>query len=91
MVGLLGRKELPAGHGLWIQPANSVHTFFMRFSIDVVFASRENRVVRTYPSLPPFRLKPWIRGAYSLLELPTGTLASCPLQIGDQLVTEKAP
>lgn len=88
MRGLLGKKELPSGHGLWIQPGNSIHTFFMRFAIDVVFASKNNLVVRTYHSLPPFRLTPWIPGARSVLELPAGTLSLAQTEVGDQLVIE---
>jgi uncharacterized protein len=88
MIGLLGRRELPDGHGLWLKPCSSIHTFFMRFAIDVIFASEENRVVRTYAALPPFRITPWIPGARSVLELPAGTLSSRPAHVGDQLVIE---
>jgi uncharacterized membrane protein (UPF0127 family) len=54
MVGLLPRTALASGEGLWIRPATSVHTFFMRMVIDVAFVDRKGRVIKVYS-----RLKPW--------------------------------
>src|SRR5690349_15338568 len=56
MRGLLGRSELPAGHGMLINPAPSVMTYFMRFQIDVVFLDRDWRVVKIVPRLGPWRV-----------------------------------
>jgi uncharacterized membrane protein (UPF0127 family) len=91
MKGLLGRSEFPAGEGLWIEPCASIHTFFMRFPIDVLFTSTDRRVLRTYRALPPFRITPWVPGARAVLELPAGTLLDSPSEAGDQLVLESAP
>ncbi len=88
MKGLLGRKEFPKGSGLWIRPANSIHTFFMKFPIDVVFVSESEKVIRTYEALRPFRMTTLVRGARSVLELPAGALSACPTAEGDQLVFE---
>jgi uncharacterized protein len=44
LIGLLGRKKLEQGSGLWIQPSSGVHTFGMRFPIDVVALDRKLRV-----------------------------------------------
>ena len=85
MVGLLGRDHLPPGHGLLIVPCSSVHTFFMRFAIDVAFLDRDGRVVRAYGSVPPFRLLTGGRGARMALELPAGTLARTGTRAGDFL------
>ncbi len=90
MKGLLGRRELPAGHGLWIRPCKSIHTLFMGFPIDAIFVSKNECVVRTYQSLPPFRMTPFVWGARSVLELPAGALSACPTHIGDQLIFESA-
>jgi uncharacterized protein len=74
--GLLGRASLPAGQGLLIKPCKGIHTFFMKFPIDVVFLDRGNRVVALHPSLPPNRMTRIYLKAASVLELPAGTLGS---------------
>jgi uncharacterized membrane protein (UPF0127 family) len=84
-VGLLGRKELPEGRGLWIRPCKSIHTFFMRFAIDVAYVSSDGTVVKTCPRLRPFRLSMGGRGAHSVLELPAGSLERAGLKVGDRL------
>ena len=71
MRGLLGRDELPRGEGILLRPAGSVHTFFMRFPIDVVFLDRENRVVDVERELVPWRTAKR-RGAKAVLELSAG-------------------
>lgn len=84
--GLLGRAGLAEGQALWIRPSKSIHTFFMRFPIDVVYLSADGTVVKTCPRLRPFRLSTGGRGAHSVLELPPGFLDGTPLQIGEKLV-----
>jgi uncharacterized membrane protein (UPF0127 family) len=84
-VGLLGRKELGEGRGLWIRPCKSIHTFFMRFPIDVAYVSSEGTVVKTRAGLRPFRLSMGGRGAHSVLELPAGSLERAGLKVGDSL------
>jgi uncharacterized protein len=69
--GLLGRGELGAGEGLFIRPAPSVHTFFMRFPIDVVFVDGDLRVLRVVERLGPWRAA-GCRGAKAVFELPAG-------------------
>lgn len=88
MKGLLCQNELPFGHGMWITPCNSIHTFFMKFSIDVLFLSSEGKCVQIYKNVRPFRITPMIRKAHSVLELPAGTLDQSPTQLGDLLVLE---
>lgn len=84
--GLLGRSSLPTGHALWLRPCNGIHTFGMRFPIDVVVLDRELRVVAFVSDLLPNRLTKVYRHAASVLELPAGTLAGKPLAIGEQVV-----
>ncbi len=55
MKGLLGRESLESGEGLWFPHETSVHTFFMKFAIDVAFLDRKGRVVALYHSLKPWR------------------------------------
>ena len=87
--GLLGRQGLAAGEGLWLMPCRQVHTWFMRFPIDVIFLDGEQNVVGLCPILAPFRLSPYFRRARSALELAAGEAAQVGL--GDKLQYEVAP
>jgi len=89
-VGLLGRAKLPQGNALWIQgtkfiACNSIHTFFMRFAIDVLFVDRELKVKKVYRNLVPWRMTWPVNSAFSVFELPAGTLQSISVEVGDQL------
>ena len=84
MRGLLGRSSLPSGQGILLRPAASVHTFFMRFSIDVVFLDDELRVVAIAADLRPWRAA-GKRGARAVVELPEGECERRGLRVGDQL------
>ncbi len=81
--GLLGRKALSPDEGMWIIPCAMIHMFFMNFAIDAVFLDRQNRVVRIFRSLKPWRATPWVWGAYSVLELAAG--AADQISKGDAL------
>ena len=74
-VGLLQQERLQSGEGLWIYPSQAIHTFWMRFPIDVAFLDRQLRVKRVYHRLLPFRLTRFVWGSTSVLELATGVLA----------------
>jgi uncharacterized protein len=69
--GLMGRKELAPGEGLWLRPSASIHTAFMRFPIDVVFLDGNDVVIRVVDYLGPWRMA-GARGARSVLELAAG-------------------
>ena len=84
MRGLLGRRSLPSGEGLLLKPGASVHTFFMRFPIDVVFLDREGGVIAIAPELRPWRAA-GRRGARAVLELPAGECERRGLHTGDRL------
>jgi uncharacterized membrane protein (UPF0127 family) len=93
--GLLGRDGLPSGEGLWIVPCESVHTFFMRFPIDLVYVDRKLRVRKVRSGVPPWRLSACL-SAHSVVELTAGTVHATQTQAGDALefsptgpVTEK--
>jgi hypothetical protein len=85
--GLLGRDGLPDGEGLLIKPANSVHMFFMRFAIDVVFLDRDLVVRKIVEALRPWRLA-GCRGARAALELPAGTASRRGVTVGERLTLE---
>jgi len=83
MKGLLGRKTFSPQEALLIKPCNSVHTFFMRFAIDVLFLDRNNRVIMAIPALQPFRITAVYFKARSAVELPAGTIHSSKTSPGD--------
>ncbi len=89
-VGLLGRAGLAPGEALHIVPCQSVHTWFMRFAIDVLYLDRAGRVVKPVPNLRPFRYSWGGRRAHSVLELPAGTIASTGTAAGDQITIQPA-
>ena len=82
--GLLGRDGLGPGEGLWIVPCESVHTFFMRFAIDLVYLDRKHRVRKVCSAVGPWRLSACL-SAHSILELPAGVIAMTGTSKGDQL------
>jgi uncharacterized protein len=85
MKGLLGKKELHQGEALWIKPCFSVHTFFMKFPIDVVFLNNKNIVIATSKDLHPNRLTRLYPQSLSVLELPIGTIDASKSEIGDTI------
>lgn len=84
MVGLLGRKVLAQGEGLLLDRCYGIHTFFMRFSIDVLFLDKELHVIRAVPALPPFRTCV-VKQAVYVLELPVGSIQRSQTAAGDQI------
>jgi hypothetical protein len=85
MRGLLGRDGLDPGGGMLIDASPSVHMFFMRFPLDVVFLDRDRKVVRVVANLRPWRVA-GARRAAAALELPAGAAAAAGLEVGDILV-----
>jgi len=82
--GLLGRRGLPRGQGLLIKPTWSVHTWFMRFPIDVVFLDRDLSVLKVRNKMRPWRMAARFR-AHSVLELAAGECERLQLDVGDRL------
>jgi len=83
--GLLGKNSLPDGCGLVIKPCNCIHTFFMRFAIDVLFVDRNNQVVNALDRIGPFRFSKLHWKSQIVVELPTGKINSTQTKRGDQL------
>lgn len=74
VMGLMFKPNMNGMGGLMLDPCNSIHTFFMRFPIDVVFINKENVVVKVHRSLPPWRMTWLYFKARKTLELPAGSL-----------------
>jgi uncharacterized membrane protein (UPF0127 family) len=83
-VGLLGRHSLPTEGGLWLKPCNGIHTFGMRFPIDVLVLDAEGYALRIVSALKPWRICGPIRKARVVVELPAGTLTRYRIQPGDR-------
>jgi uncharacterized membrane protein (UPF0127 family) len=85
LVGLLGRDGLDTGCGLLIQPSSGIHTFGMRFPIDVVALDRRFQVVSARRAVRPWRISGLSWRTRAVLELPAGHLDQCSIMPGDQL------
>lgn len=83
--GLLGRKELPADEALWIHRCNSIHTCFMKFSIDCVFLDKEMKVKAIHENVKPGFLIPPVWGANSVVEMASGSSRKLEINVGDEL------
>ena len=81
-LGLLTHRQFDLGQALVIPRCSAIHTFGMRFPIDLVFLQSEGVVLRVMPRVPPGRLV-WTRGAKTVIELPAGTLERTPVQPGE--------
>jgi len=83
--GLLFYKKPIVEEGLLITPCNSVHMFFMRFPIDVLFLDPSKKVVKVVPNLKPWKAVSPVRNAHSALELPIGTIVKLNVCEGDTI------
>ena len=88
LIGLLSQKPqwTREDRGLWIIPSRGVHTFGMRFAIDVVFLDRARAVVCVHENLLPWRISKVVANARSVIELPVGTIARSRTAIGDRIM-----
>lgn len=85
LFGLLGKRNLDTGRGLWIKPSSGVHTLGMMFTIDVIGLDKDLRVLRLWSDLVPFRVTKVNTRVRSVIELPAGRIAECGVQLGDLL------
>ena len=85
--GLLGRDSMPIGSAIVIAPTNAIHTFFMRFEIDVAFVSKDGRILKLRHRLRPWRVFGALKG-FAAIELPGGTLEASGSQAGDNLAIQ---
>ena len=90
-VGLLSRTGLEPGEALWIVPSRGVHTWGMRFTIDVLALDEAGNVIDCVSNLRPWRVRLPRRGTAGVLELPAGTLAASRTGLGHQVLLELAP
>jgi len=82
--GLIGCKQLDLGKALMIVPCRSIHTWFMRFPIDVLFLDREMRVIHR-ATVEPWRFGPVVKDAWRVVEMPAGLIGCSATTVGDKL------
>lgn len=87
-LGLMGRKTLPDGHGVLIDPCSSIHTMFMRFPIDAIFLDEDGRVTKAAAGVKPWRAVLGA-GGKKVLELLEGAAAEAKVQVGDVLLSHE--
>lgn len=85
--GLMFTSELEQGAGLLIDPCGSIHMFFMRYPLDVLYVDRDGQIVRAQRAIQPWRIGPLhTRGAKYVIELPVGTIERSGCEVGDSLL-----
>jgi uncharacterized membrane protein (UPF0127 family) len=84
--GLMGRRELPAGGGMVLQPGGGIHMMFMRIPLDVIHVDKQDRVTHVLRGIKPWRFGPLLVGGKRAIELPVGAAAN--VQVGDQIDVE---
>ncbi|MCK5708570.1 MAG: DUF192 domain-containing protein [Candidatus Aureabacteria bacterium] len=82
LVGLLGTKEFPYAEGLFFTNVTSIHTFFMKYPIDVVFLNKENQVCKVVDNIKPFRLVLGPFCSWSVLEMRAGAAGLAGIKKG---------
>ena len=87
--GLLQQDSMADGSALIIAPSNAIHTFFMKFAIDVAFVTKDGRVLKTRTAMSAWRIAASLR-AFAVVELPAGALARADITRGDRLVIRRA-
>jgi uncharacterized membrane protein (UPF0127 family) len=83
--GLLGRTQMDADEGMYITPCEWIHTFGMKFPIDVAFLYKDGRVLAVHHALKPNRLSRPVFRADGVLELAAGRLAATHTDVGDMI------
>lgn len=85
--GLLKHASLPDGAAMLIAPTNAIHTFFMKFAIDVAFVARDGRIVKIRPAMPAWRMSAaW--GGHAVVEMAAGSFSRSRTMVGDVLVVD---
>lgn len=88
VVGLMFKQRSDDQYGLYIPRCKSVHTFFMKYTLDLVFTDSEFNVVKTVKNLKPWRLSPLVFNAYGVVEFPAGVIEELKIDVGDKLELE---
>jgi uncharacterized membrane protein (UPF0127 family) len=86
--GLMFRRIPISNEGLWIIPCDSIHMFFMSFPIDVLFLDKQGYIVKLTMGIKPWKVIPPVPNAFSVIELPIGTIKKYEIELGDKVIVE---
>jgi uncharacterized membrane protein (UPF0127 family) len=86
--GLIARKKLKDNEGFLIKNCSSIHTIGMRYCIDAVFLDEKNYVLKIYYNIKPFRITPFIKDAFCVLETAAGIIKKTSLKEKDLVYFE---
>ncbi|RKQ33297.1 DUF192 domain-containing protein [Oceanobacillus halophilus] len=86
--GLMMKKSIAENAGLHISPCSSIHTFFMKFSIDIIYLNQNNEIVGIEESLEPGKIGKRFADAKSVIELPAGTHKRTSTVIGQKVALQ---
>lgn len=91
--GLVGTSDLKPSQALWIVPCSGIHTWFMKFPIDVIFVTKTLKLVAVFENIAPYRMvhPPWFCGTHSVFEFKTPALKQFKLKARDQLRLVPSP
>lgn len=84
-LGLMGRESIPADEAVLFPKCNSIHTFFMRFAIDVVVVSASGEVIKVIVAMKPWRMMLPVRGARDIVELAAHRANELGIRVGTRL------
>lgn len=84
-MGLMYRKSLGENEGLLLEPCNQIHTFGMKFSIDTITISSDNKIRYIDERVVPHKVRPLIKDGKKVLELTSGTIEKYGLELGDMI------
>ena len=84
MIGLMFQKSMEKYDGLLINPCNQIHTFFMRFSIDLIFLNKKNEIVKIVKDKKPWGMSLMYFRASKVLEIKAGSL-NPNISLGDKV------
>jgi uncharacterized protein len=85
MRGFLFRRPPQTGEGLFLTACRGVHTYWMRYPLDVLLIDEAGNVIAAHAALPPGTRTPLYRSARFALELPTGAIHATGTAVGDRL------
>jgi uncharacterized membrane protein (UPF0127 family) len=85
LVGLLKRRHLGPEEALWLMPSKGIHTIGMKFPIDVLFLDKNCVILAIVSGMMPYRISGVQLRAFSVLELPSGTIKKSQTEVGDKL------
>lgn len=89
LVGLLRTPGLTDNQGLLLKNCNQVHTFGMKFPIDVIFISKDGEILHLEHDMGPGKVSPHVKNAYWVLELKSGSCQKYHLEIHQRLIVSQ--